>query len=210
MMVDMQSINLEIEYQVLSNGAEVKDEYIVVPAANILHSAFSSVECVVANARITKPHFNYGYQAYIEDTLFNDLAYKNSILTSAYYYPDKAGLFEDYTDQAEVSANPGAKARQTAVLKSRWCQLSGHIKVPFFEADPLMLNNVPITLELYRQRPEFALIYQAELDLKLSINIRNPTLVLTRYKPAAESLEGIKLALNRKDATYFYKTVDIR
>ena len=120
-----------------------------------------------------------------------------------------------------------------ATKNSKWKTLAGKLKVPFFKTNPLMLNNVPITIELYRQKPEFALIDQGTVDRKLSINIRNPILTLARYKPATESLnviifenvflitlenlillglprQGIRKELARSDASYFYKAVELR
>src|SRR5258706_8697975 len=87
-----------------------------------------------------------------------------------------------------IQKNPGAEARYQATKDSRWKTLSGKLKVPFFKTNSLMLNNVPLTIELYRQKSEFTLIDMTGVDHKLSINIRNPILTLSRYKPATESL----------------------
>src|SRR5258706_7097837 len=100
MMIDMQSISLEIEYQILFDGWPYVPPTppvagpVLAPAANILHSAFASVDCYVGNMRITKPHFLYGYQAYIEDVFLTPKVYKDAALTNACFFPDKAGEFD--------------------------------------------------------------------------------------------------------------------
>src|SRR5258705_12739200 len=71
MMVDLQSIKLEMEYQILTDGKPITDkDWPIVGAANLLHSCFSNVECNVAEMRITKPHHLYGYQVSFKFLVF--------------------------------------------------------------------------------------------------------------------------------------------
>jgi hypothetical protein len=100
-----------------------------VPAANVLHTAFSSVECFVGGMRITKPHFMYGYQAYIEDTFLTRASAKNSLLTNQAYFPDLEGKFQNYGAKDEIDKNPGAAERFQLTTLSKWLQLSGQLKV---------------------------------------------------------------------------------
>jgi len=118
---------------VMLNGAAIVDT-LITPAANVLQSAFKSIECTVAGMRITRPHNFYGYQAYIEDTFLERDGYKKSALTNQAYFPDTEAMFTAYSKDDDIAANKGAFARNHLIAASIWAQLSGRLRVfCFFE-----------------------------------------------------------------------------
>jgi hypothetical protein len=99
------------------------------------------------------------------------------------------------------------------VTQSRWCDVSGPLYISFFESENLLLNNVHVDLELVRTSPEFVM-YNENITLvstvKYKIEIRNPTLTVRRYKPAAPFLGSLVRSLEKSKVKYSYRNVDMK
>ena len=85
-----------------------------------LHALFSQVEVFLNNKLVTPSSTAYPYRAYIETILNFSKDAKDSHLTSALFYKDKAGKMDSVNPLAEAAnVNTGLKERHAHTRQSR-------------------------------------------------------------------------------------------
>jgi hypothetical protein len=137
------------------------------------------------------------------------------VLTNSGYFEDTIELFENFPTVASIAKSPGALHRFELVTESRWSDISGPIYISLFESENLLLNNVTVDIELIRSLPEFVMYNQLivgppGLNTKYKIEIKNPTLTVRRYKPAAPFIASLVRSLEKSKVKYSYRNIDMK
>ena len=90
--IDFANSYLHVEAKIeRSDGTALDAADTVGPVNNFLHSLFSQVDVSLNGTLITNSSNTYGYRAYLESLLTYGPAAKESQLTAALFYKDKAG-----------------------------------------------------------------------------------------------------------------------
>ena len=127
-----------------------------------MHALFSQVE-VRNNKLVTPSSTDYPYRAYIETILNFSKDAKDSHLTSALVYKDKAGKMDEVNPLAQdTDANTGLKERHAHTRESKSVAMEGRIHSDLFAQDRYILGAVPIKIKLVRSRNPFCIVSSAE------------------------------------------------
>jgi hypothetical protein len=138
-------------------GADIQ----VGPSNLWMHALFSQVEVFLNNKLVTPSSTAYPYRAYIETILNFSKDAKDSHLTSALFYKDKAGKM-DVVNPLAQDANTGLKQRHAYTRESKSVAMEGRIHSDLFAQDRYILGAVPIKIKLVRSRDPFCLVSSAE------------------------------------------------
>ena len=133
-------------------GADIQ----VGPSNLWMHALFSQVEVFLNNKLVTPSSTAYPYRAYIEMILNFSKDAKDSHLTSALFYKDKAGKMDAVNPLAQ-DANTGLKQRHAYTRESKSVAMEGRI-----HSDLFAQGAVPIKIKLVRSRDPFCLVSSAE------------------------------------------------
>ena len=102
-----------------ANGANIEDGDEVGPVNNFLHSLFSQIDVSLNGTLITSSTNTYPYRAYIENLLSYGPDAKESQLTAALFYKDKAGKMDAANPHAaDADVNTGLKKRAAFVSEN--------------------------------------------------------------------------------------------
>ena len=169
------------------------------PVNNFLHSMFSQVD-VSLNERLVTPSTNtYPYRAYIETLLTYGPAAKESQLTQALWYKDKAGFMDDTTTH-----NDGFTQRRKWIKNSREVEMMGKLHLDLAFQEKPILNGVDIKMRLIRSKNAFCVMGDGKVVIKdVSLYVRkikvNPTVQLAHIK-----------ALDRASAKYPIRRIETK
>ena len=161
---DLASSYLHVKAKITAaDGANLGADVQVGPVNLWLHALFSQVEVFLNNKLVTPSSTAYPYRAYIETILNFSKDAKDSHLTSALFYKDKAGKMDSVNPLAEAAnVNTGLKERHAHTRQSRSVAMEGRIHSDLFAQDRYILGAVPIKLKLVRTRDPFCLVSSAE------------------------------------------------
>ena len=161
---DLASSYLHVKAKITAaDGANLDADVQVGPVNLWLHALFSQVEVFLNNKLVTPSSTAYPYRAYIETILNFSKDAKDSHLTSALFYKDKAGKMDSVNPLAEAAnVNTGLKERHAHTRQSRLVAMEGRIHSDLFAQDRYILGAVPIKLKLVRTRDPFCLVSSAE------------------------------------------------
>ena len=161
---DLASSYLHVKAKITAaDGANLDADVQVGPVNLWLHALFSQVEVFLNNKLVTPSSTAYPYRAYIETILNFTRDAKDSHLTSALFYKDKAGKMDSVNPLAEeANVNTGLKERHAHTRQSRSVAMEGRIHSDLFAQDRYILGAVPIKLQLVRTRDPFYLVPSAE------------------------------------------------
>ena len=134
-------------------GADIQ----VGPSNLWMHALFSQVEVFLNNKLVTPSSTAYPYGAYIETILNFSKDAKDSHLTSALFYKDKAGKM-DVVNPLAQDANTGLKQRHAYTCESKSVAMEGRIHSDLLAQDRYILGAVPIKIKLVRTRDPLCLI----------------------------------------------------
>lgn len=133
------------------------------PVNNFLHSMFSQVDIQLNGTLITSSTNMYPYRAYIENLLSFGPSAKNSHLTAALFYKDRAGKMDVANPlAAAVDVNTGLANRASFVHESKTVDMMGRLHSDLFFQQRYMLNEVNIKIRLTRSKDDFCLMWTAD------------------------------------------------
>ena len=136
-------------------GADVQ----VGPVNLWMHALFSQVEVFLNNKLVTPSSTAYPYRAYIETVLNFSKDAKDSHLTSALFYKDKASKMDNVNPLAiAANAHTGLKERHAHTRESRSVSMEGRLHSDLFAQDRYILGAVYIKIKLVRSRNPFCLV----------------------------------------------------
>ena len=148
--VDLSKTILVIRAKVTkADGTDLDDDEKVGIVNNFLHSLFKQIDVFLKEKQVTQATSTYAYRAYLETLLNYGPAAKDSQLSAAMFYKDKAGKMNvaDPT-LAAANANMGLKKRYEFSKKSLPIEMAGPIFCDVFMTERLLLSYVDLKLVL--------------------------------------------------------------
>lgn len=92
----------------------------------------------------------------------NYYAHKNYINTILSYTPDAklshlamTGFYPDGLDPLQLGVNNSFRKRRDLITNGKEAEFIGKLNVPIFNTDKMLLNNMPVTIEINPHTPEF-------------------------------------------------------
>lgn len=124
--------------------------YEAAPINNIGSTLWKTVKIFFNSRLVYDSGAAYAYRCHIEDTLNYPPSIKEGILQAAGYYHDDPG-------QLNLATNAGYIERGKMANASRIFEIMAPLHADCFSHDRLLLNNMEIRLELYRNNNRFAI-----------------------------------------------------
>ena len=148
---DLASSYLHVKAKITAaDGANLDADVQVGPVNLWLHALFSQVEVFLNNKLVTPSSTAYPYRAYIETILNFSKDAKDSHLTSALFYKDKAGKMDSVNPLAEAAnVNTGLKERHAHTRQSRSVAMEGRIHSDLFAQE---YNDLDFNLLDFKER----------------------------------------------------------
>ena len=204
--LDLSSTQLYVRAQIIrANNDPIDDGDHVGPVNLFLHSLFSEVDITLNDTLVTASNNTYAYRSYLETILSYGNAAKTSQLTSALYYKDNAGHFEDANPHDNNAANNGFKKRSTLTDEGRVVDMLGCIHSDLFFQDRFLPNDVNIRVRLVRNKDSFCLMssvqgaaYKVRI-LECKLYVRKVKLSPSVFLAHAKALErgNVKFPIRR-------------
>ena len=208
---DLASSYLHVKAKITAaDGANLDADVQVGPVNLWLHALFSQVEVFLNNKLVTPSSTAYPYRAYIETILNFSKDAKDSHLTSALFYKDKAGKMDSVNPLAEAAnVNTGLKERHAHTRQSRSVAMEGRIHSDLFAQDRYILGAVPIKLKLVRTRDPFCLVSSAE-NPNFKVVIEECVFRARRVTVAPSVMMSHNQALQQTTAKYPINRIDCK
>ena len=208
---DLASSYLHVKAKITAaDGANLDADVQVGPVNLWLHALFSQVEVFLNNKLVTPSSTAYPYRAYIETILNFSKDAKDSHLTSALFYKDKAGKMDSVNPLAEAAnVNTGLKERHAHTRQSRSVAMEGRIHSDLFAQDRYILGAVPIKLKLVRTRDPFCLLSSAE-NPNFKVVIEECVFRARRVTVAPSVMMSHNQALQQTTAKYPINRIDCK
>ncbi|XP_056003497.1 uncharacterized protein F54H12.2-like [Ostrea edulis] len=189
--VDLKRSRLYVKLKVTNGEKALASEDIVGPVNLLLPSLFSQLDVSMQNKPINRSGAHYPYLSMLSTLINYGADAKSSQLTSQLWESDTAGEFDDAN--AKNGKNAGLLRRAVFVKGSKSVDLEGPIMHELFQMDRYILNQVGISLKIYRTRAEFCLMstiasgknYQIQLEeviLRVCKCKINPAVILSHAK----------------------------
>ena len=175
------------------------------PVNLFLHSLFSEVDITLNDTLVTASNNTYAYRSYLETILSYGGGAKTSQLTSALYYKDIAGHFEDANPHDNEAENDGFKKRSAYVDEGRVVDMLGGIHSDLFFQDRFLPNDINIRVRLVRNKDSFCLMssvagatYKVRI-LECKLYVRKVKLSPSVFLAHAKALErgNVKFPIRR-------------
>ncbi|KAJ8300501.1 hypothetical protein KUTeg_001435 [Tegillarca granosa] len=165
--IDLQRSRLYIKGKIVAGDGTTIDAAKEVGPINFLHQTlFDQIDVRYNGKLITSSDGNFGYKAYLQ-TLLNSSTEKIKSFQQMGLFYEETNVFD--TDPVGGS-NPGMSARFAVTKGSKVFEMTGPILQDCFQADRYLINNVDISVKLYRNRPIFYLkSTEAKPDFKFEI-----------------------------------------
>ncbi|XP_020910058.1 uncharacterized protein F54H12.2 [Exaiptasia diaphana] len=192
------------------DGTNIDDDAKVGPANLFLNALFVQADVSLNGKLVSSATNTNPYRAYMETTLSYGPAAKNSQLTSALFYKDRAGYLDE-TDptKADKDENMGLKERYNHTKKSKSVEMMGRIHEDIFNIDRLMINGVDLRLKLTRSKNEFCLLSPVD-GANFKVVIEDVILFIRKEKVSPSVLLGHAEALRKTTAKYPITRIDFK
>lgn len=214
--IDLSPTILHLKVRLQTSKAEkIKDDTLVVPVNNFLHSLFNQVDVFLNQKPVSPPNNSYAYRAYIETLLNYSEEAKMSHLTTSLWYDDTPGHIEtvlekdvDADDTDAITLNEGAERRRSFISGGKTVDLLGHLHCDLFNQDKFLLNGVEVRVRLVRSKNSFCLINYDADDIK--VQILEASLKIRKAKINPGILLAHAKALSRGTAKYELTRVEVK
>jgi hypothetical protein len=155
--LDLKRSKLYVKCKILrSDGTPLDETDEVAPVNLLFHSMFSQVDVMMQGKLIVSTSNHYPFKSMIQTLLTYGSDAKTSQLTSQMWLKDTPGHMDDY--EISSTANAALPRRAEYFSGSKTVDMEGPILHDLFQLDRYLLNQVAVSVKLYRTRPEFCLM----------------------------------------------------
>ena len=200
--IDLANTQLYVRVQLMKNNntrIDLNDH--VAPVNLFLHSLFSEVDLKLNDTLVSSTNGTYAYRSYLETLLSFGPAAKKSQLTSALYYKDIGGSFED-GDPGDVNAlNQGLKSRHALVDNGRVVDMLGCIHSDLFFQDKYLPSDVGMRMRFVRSKDAFCLMSNTPQQL-FKVKILDCKLFVRKVKLSPSVFLAHAKGLERSNAKF--------
>ena len=209
-----QYINLKKSYLRLlvkivnDDGTDMKEQKMVAPINNVLHSLFNQVD-VQLQQQLVSTGQNYGYKAYMETLLQFGSDAKESQLQAQCFIKDKAGYMDTVVVDPRQFDEDGMQQRMMWFMNSTPLELIGPLMADICQQDRLILNGVEIQIKLWPSKDTFRL-NSSEESPSYKMKIMDASLKVCKVTPSPALMLGHADVLKESNALYPYKKTQIK
>ena len=158
------------------------------PVNNWLHSLFEEVTVTLGDTVVSHASNAYPYRAFLENLLTFGQDAKESQLTSALWYKDKAGHMDVRKAKGDEAHNDGLVKRGELTALSEPVEMVGRLHNDLLSQGRHLINNVPVKIKLSRSKDTFSLMAPATKDYRVNI------LSAVLYYRSVKVKDGVTLA----------------
>ena len=140
------------------------------PVNNFFHSMFNSIDLYVNNKLVTSNMDTYPYRAYLENLFSNGSDVKdNQLKAGEFWYEDEPDNFDDLT-------HANVKARAKPIAENKTLELQGRLDLDLVLQEQYLPNGLEFRLKLNRASPQFSIMSDTPVVLKI-----HSAIFLVRY-----------------------------
>ncbi|XP_067653368.1 uncharacterized protein F54H12.2-like [Haliotis asinina] len=189
--IDLKRTRLHVKVKVTQadGTTPLAEDENVAPINLFMSALFSQTTVYLQNQLVSSTNNHYAYKSMMKALLGYDAEAKSTQLTSQLFYKDYAVAYADLeSSDVTGSVNNGMMTRASFIAKSKELTMSGPIFEDIFEMNRHLINEVDMTVKMYRSEPKFCLITSVTghefkvhlLDAYLQVcKVKvNPTLIL--------------------------------
>lgn len=149
--LDLGNTYLHVRAKIVNaDGTATGKDVVVGPVNYWLHALFSQVDISLNDTVVTDSTLTYPYRAYIEAALSYGNEAKKGYMTSAMYYRDTPGKFDDMTEE-----NKGFAMRRAKSTGGREIDMYGRLHSDICAQDRFILNGVDVKFRLTPSKHSF-------------------------------------------------------
>ena len=190
-----------------TEGKSLPPKNTIGPVNLLLHSMFSQVDVYLNEKLMSTAHNNYPYKAYLQTLLKYGADAKETQLMAQMYIKDTPVAMDN--GDSIAGSNYGLINRSTFTRKSSSVEMEGVLLEDVFQLDRYLMNNIPIRIKLYPQRPAFSLMSnEANPDYKLVIE--DIVIRACQIRLSSGSILGHAAALQTSNALYPFTRREVR
>ncbi|CAG2245156.1 uncharacterized protein F54H12.2-like [Mytilus edulis] len=159
--VDLKRTKLYVKAKIKkADGSSLTETEYVGPVNLFLHAMFAQVDVTLQGKLISTATNQYPYKAMIQTLLSYGSDAKKTQLGAQLWKKDTPG----YVDANDVkgSGNQALYERFKLFAGSKTCDMEGPLLNDLCSIDRFIVNQVPISVKLYRSRPDFCLVTAEE------------------------------------------------
>ena len=159
---DLSQSYLYLKCRILKpDGSNVDSGKKVSPVNNFFHSMFSSIDLYVNNKLVTSNMDTYPYRAYLENLFsYGSDVKDNQLKAGEFWYEDEPDKFDDLT-------HANVKARAKPVAESKSLELQGRLHLDLVLQEKYLPNGLEFRLKLNRASPQFSIMSDTPVVLKI-------------------------------------------
>lgn len=192
---DLDDMFLYIKFSYETSG--LKQNELVCPVNNVLHSMFSKVDMTMQDKSVTSSSQHYAYKSYLEKLLgYGDSAKKT--------YAKTAGWFRD-TDFSK----PDAK-RAEAMKEKTTIELIDRLHLDLCSQERLILNGVQMKISLQTHRPSFYFQATSKTTSISKVNFEHVALFVKHVEVSEMQATAHRSLLLKSPALYPISRNEIR
>lgn len=185
--------------QTRAQGFPDLDKVNCLPTNSFMQTLFTQLNLILNGTNVSISDGHYAHKAFLENLLSFSNETKRTELLSELYYPDEANM---HSDGESHSYRVRAKFMQKGII-----ELFGNLHHEMSSSDKYLPSNVPICLQLYRNRPENSLLVTGTLDTgvlesEYAINIQVAKLFVRRIKVHPSVLLAVEEKLKKTPALF--------
>lgn len=209
--VDLSQTKLHIKAKITNaDGSRLAVDAPVAPTNLFLHSLFSQCEVSLNERLVSVASNNYPYRAYLETLLNYGREAKESQLTSALFFKDRAGMLDENDPLANDDVvNTGLKKRREYSARSRLIDMTGPIHSDIFMQDKLLLGGIDLKVKLIPSNASFCLI-SPNPQANYKVSITHASLMVRRVKVSPSVSLAHTRALEVGTAKYSLNRVEVK
>ena len=203
--IDLKKSYINVKVKVLKNGKSTELTDSIAPINLSLHSLFSRVEVYFNQKLVSGSERNYPYKAYLECLLDYGRESKETQLSSAGYYKDKALHMEEFTGEN----NGGFSHRMLETTNGKVWELEGSLMSDICQQERYIINQTEIMFKCYTNISEFFLLTANEKDT-FKYQITDACMYVCMITPTPWLIIAHNEALDKSNAVYPYHRTDIK
>ncbi|XP_069138860.1 uncharacterized protein F54H12.2-like [Argopecten irradians] len=162
--LDLTNTSIYVKAKIIkADGTNLTDQN-VAPVNLWLHSLFSNVSVCLNEKVVSSSNNMYPFRANLETLLSYGPAAKESQLTSAMWYKNRAKQMDTTGDD-----NHGYVKRKLATANRQTVDMMGRLHSDLFAQERYLVHNVNMTITLTRRKDEFCLMGETD-EVKVVMN----------------------------------------
>ncbi|XP_046338236.2 uncharacterized protein F54H12.2-like [Haliotis rufescens] len=209
--VDLKRTRLHLNVKVTqTDGTALAEDENVAPVNLFLQSLFSQVTVYLQNQLVSSTNNHYAYKSMMKTLLEYGAEAKTTQLTAQLFYKDVAEQNSDLeSSDVTGSINGGMSSRASYIADSKVLTMSGPIYEDIFDMNRYLLNEVDLTLKMYRSNHKFCLM-SSVTEHEFKIQILDAYLQVCKVKVNPALILAHNTLFEKTNALYPYTKNEVK